>query len=83
MSTYGRIARELGNPNLARVVGKVLNKNPYAPRVPCHRVVRSDGNIGGFVRGVREKTKLLALEGVKVVNGKIDLEKFGLFPKKK
>lgn len=83
MSTYKEIGKKLGNPNLARVVGNVLNENPYAPRVTCHCVVRSDGNIGDFARGAREKTKFLALEGVRAVNGKIDLEKFGFSPKRK
>jgi len=65
---YGWIVRELGRGS-ARAVGRALGRNPYAPQVPCHRVIRSDGNIGGFMGGelaqkVLEKRSLLQSEGV-------------------
>lgn len=65
---YGWIVRQLGHGS-PRAVGRALGKNPYAPRVPCHRVIRSDGSIGGFMGGalaqkVQEKLVLLESEGV-------------------
>ena len=53
-----------------------MNKNPYAPRVPCHRVVKSDGFVGGFASGPRNKIKMLKNEGVEIKKGKIDLKKY-------
>jgi len=58
-------------------VGSALNKNPYAPEVPCHRVVCVDGRIGGFAGGPRKKLRLLRSEGVEVESGRVDLQKFG------
>ena len=76
VTTYGQIAQAIGNPKASRAVGNALNCNPYAPVVPCHRVVRSDGKIGGFAHGARAKAGLLLKDGVKVKDGKIvDFEK--------
>ena len=63
--TYGWIARRIGRPRAARAVGNALGRNPVPIIVPCHRVVRSDGLLGGFSarQGVALKQKLLALEG--------------------
>ncbi|MFA4834245.1 MAG: MGMT family protein [Patescibacteria group bacterium] len=71
VTTYGEIARLLGRLKAGRAVGNALNKNPYAPVVPCHRVVNGTGGIGGFNKGVKAKVKILASEGVKVKNGKV------------
>jgi len=60
--TYGWVARQLGAPRAARAVGNALNKNPFAPIVPCHRVVASNG-LGGFARGLTAKKQLLRGEG--------------------
>lgn len=60
--TYGWVARQIGRPGAARAVGNALNKNPFAPKVPCHRVVAKNG-LGGFARGVRAKVELLKSEG--------------------
>lgn len=68
--TYGEVARRLGNKNSARAVGNALNKN-RDKAVPCHRVVRSGGRVGGFYWGTARKIKLLKSEGVKIANGKI------------
>jgi len=65
ISTYGEIARAL-NKKCARAVGNALNKNPYAPVVPCHRVVRSDGSVGGFASGTKNKIRLLKKEGIEI-----------------
>jgi methylated-DNA-[protein]-cysteine S-methyltransferase len=71
--TYGDIARKL-NCNAYRAVGNALNKNPFAPQVPCHRVVGSDGSLTGFAGGLEKKRKLLSEEGVPLKNdGKVDL----------
>ncbi len=59
-----------------RAVGNALNKNPFAPLVPCHRVVSSDGSLGGFAYGSKAKIVLLKKEGVAVKNNQIvDFEK--------
>jgi methylated-DNA-[protein]-cysteine S-methyltransferase len=60
--TYADVARAIGKPKAARAVGNALNKN-RDPEIPCHRVVRSDGNIGGYNRGAELKIKLLKSEG--------------------
>lgn len=70
VSTYGYIARAL-NTKAFRAVGNAMHTNPYAPIVPCHRVVKSDGDLGGFASGVANKIKMLEKEGIKVKNGKI------------
>ena len=62
--TYTQVAVAAGRPRAARAVGNILNKNPFAPRVPCHRVIRSDGSVGGFVDGTDRKKALLRKEGV-------------------
>ncbi len=53
-----------------------VNKSPYSPEVPCHRVVGADGSMTGFASGVDKKIKMLRQEGVVVVDGKVDLVKF-------
>lgn len=70
ISTYSEIAKIIGNKNSARAVGNALNKNPYK-NVPCHRVVKSSGEIGGFARGKKEKVKLLRKEGIRIENNRI------------
>ena len=71
--TYGDIATALGSPRGSRAVGNALNKNPYAPGVPCHRVVGSNGNLTGFAGGLPMKEQLLITEGVTVRRGRADL----------
>ena len=61
--SYRWVAERLGNSGLARAVGNALNRNPYAPRVPCHRVVKSDGSLGGYAGGPTKKRRLLEREG--------------------
>jgi len=62
--TYGEVARLAGSPHAARAVGTALSKN-FAADVPCHRVLRSDGGLGGYNRGLKRKIALLKSEGVK------------------
>lgn len=61
--TYAQVARAIGRPLAVRAVGNALNANPFAPVVPCHRVIRSDGTIGGFASGPAKKKRLLRTEG--------------------
>lgn len=63
--TYKEVARRAGNPKAYRAVGNILNKN-YNPRIPCHRVIRSDGKIGGYNRGAIHKRRTLRKEGVMI-----------------
>lgn len=70
VSTYGLIAKKLGTKGY-RAVGNACHTNPYAPVVPCHRVVKSDGTLGGFSSGSVKKTKLLGKEGVQIRQKKI------------
>lgn len=71
VSTYKIIAEKLGT-KAYRAVGNALNKNPYAPKVPCHRVIKSDGSVGGFAKGTNAKIKLLKKEGIEIKNNKIE-----------
>lgn len=66
--TYGDIAQQLGSPGSARAVGQALARNPFAPIVPCHRVLAADRKIGGFsaAGGPDAKRRLLAIEGVEL-----------------
>ncbi len=60
--TYGEVARRAGKPGAARAVGSILSTN-YDPSIPCHRVIRKDGGIGGYNRGINKKKRILAKEG--------------------
>lgn len=62
--TYQEVARRAGKPRAYRAVGNILNKN-YDPRIPCHRVVRSDGTPGGYNGGAKKKRELLRREGIR------------------
>ena len=75
--TYKELASKIGKPKAYRAVGNAMNKNPYAPKVPCHRVINADGNLGGFASGLKNKIKLLKGEGIEIKNDKINLKKFG------
>jgi methylated-DNA-[protein]-cysteine S-methyltransferase len=65
ITTYGDIAKALGQPGASRAIGRILNKNPNPVVVPCHRVVMSDGSIGGYAFGRARKKELLAKEGLR------------------
>jgi len=62
--SYKWIAERIGKPGAVRAVGSALGKNPFAPMVPCHRVIKSDGTLGGFSApgGLKAKLKLLKKE---------------------
>ena len=78
VTTYKALANELGTAAY-RAVGNAMNKNPDAPRTPCHRVINADGRLGGFASGLEKKKRLLAAENVKIENDRIDLDKYGYF----
>ena len=82
VTTYKALAEAAGT-KAYRAVGQAMRKNPYSPEVPCHRVVSSDGSIGGFSgsinpksKEVKRKIRMLRKEGVKIINNKINLEEF-------
>lgn len=62
--SYGQVARLAGNSKASRVVGMIMKAN-FDPKIPCHRVIRSDGTLGGYNRGALEKKKKLKAEGYK------------------
>lgn len=64
--TYKQVAEKIGMPHACRAVGNVLNKNPDTKRVPCHRVIRSDGTVGGYAWGSAKKAKILRAEGATI-----------------
>jgi len=68
--TYKMVAKLAGHPRAWRAVGKVLNKN-RDQKIPCHRVIKSDGEIGGYRNGAKKKITLLEKEGIIIKNGKI------------
>lgn len=67
--TYAQIARAIGRPKAARAVGQALRRNRWAPAIPCHRVIASDGTLGGYSGrgGLVRKRRLLAAERAAVV----------------
>ncbi len=76
VATYKQIAIALGKPRAFRAVGNACSRNPFPGKVPCHRVVKSSGYLGGFAFGQAKKAKMLKAEGVSSRGGKIaDLEK--------
>ncbi len=64
--TYSQVAKAIKKPKAIRAVANAIGNNPYAPKIPCHRVIRSDGSLGGYSGkgGINTKRKLLKLEGV-------------------
>jgi methylated-DNA-[protein]-cysteine S-methyltransferase len=64
VKSYGWLAKKLDYKGAARAVGQALKRNPIPIIIPCHRIIREDGSIGGFSMGLRIKERLLALEGV-------------------
>ena len=86
VTTYGDLAKELArrdpkwSPNASRAVGTTMKNNLCGPQIPCHRVIKSDGDIGNFRGGekgaVEEKIRMLRDESVKVIDGRIDLREY-------
>lgn len=80
VATYGQIAEMAGNPRMSRAVGNALHKNPDPLHIPCFRVVNSKGELAGAFAfgGGKAQAELLREDGVGVVDGKVDLEKYGM-----
>ena len=79
VTTYGELAKAVGLKNGQRMIGMIMKNNPFPVIVPCHRVVKSDGKIGGYAYGERVKYRMLVSEGIKIKDGKIidfDKERF-------
>ena len=68
VKTYSQVAKGIGKPLSVRAVANAIGKNPYAPKIPCHRVIRSDGSLGGYSGkgGVKTKRFLLKKEGIRL-----------------
>ena len=68
VKTYSQVAKAIGKPLAARAVANAIGKNPHAPKIPCHRVIRSDGSLGGYSGkgGKRTKKLLLKKEGIRL-----------------
>jgi methylated-DNA-protein-cysteine methyltransferase related protein len=77
VATYGQVARLAGNIRAARAVGGFMRTNPFAPSVPCHRVVGVDGKLTGYSagKGVESKREILVKEGVLFIKDRVDLTK--------
>ena len=71
ITTYGDLAKAVGLKNGQRIIGKIMNKNPFPVIIPCHRVVMSTGKIGGYAFGELVKIKMLSDEGVEIKNGNV------------
>jgi methylated-DNA-[protein]-cysteine S-methyltransferase len=81
VTTYQLIAKALGS-KAVRAVGSAMARNPFAPRIPCHRVVRTDGSIGQYAGGHRKKVRMLTQEGIRIVGGRVqDLSKVVVKPR--
>lgn len=83
VSTYGDLAKALGNPLASRQVGRILGRNPNPIKVPCHRVVMSDGKIGGYFYGGDRKRELLEEEGISFTDEIVsNFKKVRVYPQK-
>ena len=72
ITTYGELSRAIGFENGQRVIGQIMKKNPFPVIIPCHRVVRSDGKIGGYAFGMDVKKSMLVKEGICFKKNKIE-----------
>ena len=70
VTTYKELAKKLKTKGY-RAIGQIVGANPNAPQVPCHRVVRSDGGLGGYAFGLKKKIEILTKEGVKIIDEKV------------
>ncbi len=80
VTTYADLAHALGT-KAYRAVGNAMNRNPYAPGVPCHRVVGSDGRLTGYAGGLEKKRQMLESEGVRCKNDRVSVEGRFMFAK--
>ena len=80
VATYAQIAGMAGNPRMCRAVGNALHKNPDPDQIPCYRIVNSQGRLSGEFAfgGEHAQQRLLEADGIEVINGKVDLAKYGI-----
>ncbi|MGN0319313.1 MAG: methylated-DNA--[protein]-cysteine S-methyltransferase [Lachnospira sp.] len=80
VATYGQVAELAGDRKMARAVGNALHKNPDPDSIPCYRVVNSKGQLAGQFAfgGMEAQAKLLRADGIEVIDGKVDLKKYGI-----
>lgn len=80
VATYGKVAELAGDKKMARAVGNALHRNPDPDNIPCYRVVNAKGELAGEFAfgGEGAQAKLLMEDGIEVVNGKVDLKKYGI-----
>lgn len=80
VATYGQVAELAGDKKMARAVGNALHKNPDPDGIPCYRVVNSKGELAGEFAfgGAGAQAKLLQTDGIEVVDGRVDLQKYGI-----
>lgn len=69
LSTYGKLAGDIGNPKASRAVGSAIGGNPVAFLIPCHRVIQSTGAVGGYMWGPTRKTAIIGWENAKMIGG--------------
>ena len=79
VTTYSELAKAIDLKNGQRAVGQIMKKNPFPVIVPCHRVVKSDGTIGGYAYGTEIKKSMLSKEGLKINSNKVIDFKDNLF----
>ena len=72
ITTYSELARSIGLENGQRAIGQIMKKNPFPVIIPCHRVVKSNGEIGGYAFGVDIKKNMLTKEGICIKKSKIE-----------
>lgn len=80
VATYGQVAELAGDKKMARAVGNALHRNPDPEHIPCYRVVNAKGELAGAFAfgGANVQEQLLAADGILVVDGRVDLEKYGM-----
>jgi methylated-DNA-[protein]-cysteine S-methyltransferase len=71
ITTYKELASSVGLQNGQRVIGQIMKKNPFPVIIPCHRVVKSNGEVGGYAYGINIKKSMLVKEGILIKNNKI------------
>lgn len=83
VASYSQVAAMAGNPRMCRAVGNALHHNPDPENIPCYRVVNAKGELSGAFAfgGADEQDRRLAADGIPVINGKVDLEKYGYYEK--
>ena len=72
ITTYNELSKSIGLENGQRLVGQIMKKNPFPVIIPCHRVIKSNGDIGGYLFGIDIKKNMLRKEGICIIKNKID-----------